>query len=118
MTVLCQIHWSVVFILETCPNFQYSSDSIQLEIEIEPDKKYVEESRRIYTVVYGGLADVWSDGLRSFSSQIWKNLGDHHLKYTSNGDEARWILDQLKVFTKIYWLQKGTPTENFHTEIV
>ena len=43
---------------ETCPNFQYLSNSIQLEIEIETEEKYVEESCRIYTMGYGGIADV------------------------------------------------------------
>jgi hypothetical protein len=118
MTVVCQIRWTVVFILETCPHSQYLSNSIQLEIEIEPEEIYVEELCRIYTIGYRGIADVWSNGFRSFSSDIWKNWGDHHLKYTSNGDDARWIFDQLEVFPKKYWLERGTPTDNFHTEVV
>jgi hypothetical protein len=44
---------------------QYSSRD-----EIEPEEKYVEELRRIYTIGNGGIADVWSDGFRSFSSDI------------------------------------------------
>jgi hypothetical protein len=33
------------------------------------------------------------------SSDIWKKWGDHHLKYTLNGDhEARSIFDQLEVY--------------------
>ncbi len=64
MTIVCQIHSSVVFILETCPDFQYWGDSIQLEIEIEPEEKYVKELCRIFTIVYRGLADVWSDDFR------------------------------------------------------
>ena len=50
MTVVCQIHKRVVFILEKCLYFQFFSNSIQLEIEIKTEEKYVEELCRIYAI--------------------------------------------------------------------
>ena len=104
MTILFQILWSVVFILEACHNFQYSSNSIQLEINQTQRKTLC----RKYTIVYGGLCDFWSQKTKAIIifSILWMVM-----KHTG-------YLFSLKYSQEIYWLERGTPTDNFYTEIV
>ena len=103
MTILFQILWSVVFILEACHNFQYSSNSIQLEIN-QTQRKHCVENIPLSTE-----DSVISDPkkLRQSSSSVYFEWWWSTLDICSAWSIHKDIL-----------IGKRNPTDNFYTEIV